>query len=129
MVSRMASGKADGLRFYAVIDADAAASDLLETQQVLLVTYRDLAAVVAPAPYVRVKPDDAELKDYIRVVDALSAHGPVIPAPPGTVFRDEAVLSRWLDVHYAKLHEALGVIERREDGRAPYDYVRMELGA
>jgi hypothetical protein len=39
------------------------------------------------------------------------------------------VLLRWLDVHYAKLHEALGIIERREDGRAPYEYVRMELGA
>jgi hypothetical protein len=53
----------------------------------------------------------------------------VIPAPPGTVFKDGTVLRRWLDVHYAKLHETLGVIERRDDGRAPYDYVRMELGA
>ena len=54
---------------------------------------------------------------------------PVVPAPPGTVFRDESVLSRWLDVHYAKLHEAMAIIEQRGDGRAPYDYVRMELGA
>jgi hypothetical protein len=125
----VASAKGEGLRFYGVVDADAADSALLETQHVWLVTYRDLAAVVAAAPYVRVNPNDAQLQDYVRVVDALSAHGPVIPAPPGTVFRNETILSRWLDVHYAKLHEALGVIERSEDGRAPYDFVRMELGA
>lgn len=124
----MASGGSKGLRFYGVIDADSADSALLEAQRIDLVTYRDLAAVVAPAPYVRATPGDAELQDFVRIVDALSALGPVIPAPPGTVFRDQSVLARWLDVHYAKLHEALGVIDRRDDGRAPYDYVRMEFG-
>jgi hypothetical protein len=118
-----------GLRFYGVIDTDAVDKELLDTQGVSLINYRELAAVVAPAPYVRITPGDAELADFVRVVDALSARGPVIPAPPGTVFRDQVVLARWLDVHYAKLHEALGTIEQREDGRAPYDYVRMELGA
>jgi len=39
------------------------------------------------------------------------------------------VLARWLDVHYAKLHEAMAIIEQRQDDRPPYDYVRMELGA
>jgi len=125
----MASGGSNALCFYGVIDADGADAALLEAQHISLVAYRDLAAVVAPAPYVRVTPGDVELQDFVRVVDALSAYGPIIPAPPGTVFRDETVLSRWLDVHYAKLHETLGIIERREDGRAPYDYVRMELGA
>ncbi len=125
----MASGGSNGLRFYGVIDADGADSALLEGQHIRLVTYRDLAAVVAPAPYARTTPGDAELQDFVRVVDALSAQGPVIPAPPGTVFRDESVVSRWLDVHYGKLHETLGVIDLRDDGRAPYDYVRMELGA
>jgi gas vesicle protein GvpL/GvpF len=125
----MASGASRGLRFYGVVDADSVDSALLETQQVSLIAYRDLAAVVAPAPYVRSNPGDAELQDFVRVVDALSAAGPMIPAPPGTVFQDQAVLSRWLDVHYAKLHEALGVIEQRDDGRAPYDFVRMELGS
>jgi hypothetical protein len=118
-----------GLRFFGVIDADAVSEAQLEAQSINLVTYRDLAAVVAPAPYVRAAATDADLAEYVRVVDALSKHGPVVPAPPGTVFRDESVLARWLDVHYAKLHEALGVIEQRDDGRAPYDYVRMELGA
>lgn len=125
----MASGASSGLRFYGVIDADGADPALLEAQRVSLVAFRDLAAVVAPTPYERATPGDAELREFIRVVDVLSEQGPMIPAPPGTVFRDESVLSRWLDVHYAKLHETLGVIERRNDGSAPYDYVRMELRA
>ena len=118
-----------GLRFYGVIDADAGDPTLLEQQSVQLVTYRDLAAVVAVAPYVRSEPSDADLSDYLRVVDAFSAQGTIVPAPPGTIFRDEAVLARWLDVHYGKLHEAMAIIEQRGDDRPPYDYVRMELGA
>jgi hypothetical protein len=118
-----------GLRLYGVIDADTGNQELLEQQRVQLVTYRDLAAVVAVAPYAQTEPSDADLTDYLRVVDALGAKGPIVPAPPGTVFRDEAVLARWLDVHYAKLHEALAVIEQREDARPSYDYIRMELGA
>ena len=125
----MARGENKALRFYGVIDADSADSKLLDDDRVKLVTYRDLAAVVASTAYVRVKPGDAELSDYVRVIDSLSARGPVVPAPPGTVFRDESVLSRWLDVHYAKLHGAMAIIEQRDDGRASYDYVRMELGA
>ena len=118
-----------GLRFYGVIDADAGDPRLLEQQSVQLVTYRDLAAVVAGAPYVRSEPSEADLSDYLRIVDAFSAKGTIVPAPPGTIFRDEAVLARWLDVHYGKLHEAMAIIEQREDDRPPYDYVRMELGA
>jgi hypothetical protein len=123
-----ASGRS-GLRLYGVIDSDAADEKLLREQSVRLVTYRGLAAVVAAAPYVRSEPTDADLSDYLRVVDAFSAKGPVVPAPPGTIFRDETVLARWLDVHYAKLHEAMAVIEQRNDDHPPYDYVRMELGA
>ena len=123
-----ASGKS-GLRFYGVIDTDAGDAALLEQQNVQLVKYRDLAAVVAVSPYVRSEPSDADLSDYVRVVDAFSAKGTIVPAPPGTIFRDEVVLARWLDVHYAKLHEAMAIIEQRQDDRPPYDYVRMELGA
>jgi hypothetical protein len=125
----MPSGGGKALRLYGVIDADAADRDALKEASVRLVTYRDLGAIVAGTTYARENPDDAALADYVRVIDTFSVLGPVVPAPPGTVFRDESVLTRWLDVHYAKLHEALGTIEQRNDGRAPYDYVRMQLKA
>lgn len=123
------AGGKSGLRLYGVIDTDIGDQTMLEQQRVQLVTYRDLAGIVAVAPYARSEPNDEDLADYVRVVDAFGARTPVVPAPPGTVFRDEAVLARWLDVHYAKLHEALAVIEQREDTRPSYEYIRMELGA
>jgi len=122
--------QSSALRFYAVLDADNfPATPSVALDGVTLVTMRDLAAAVAPTEYVRVTPGDTELDDYVRVVDELYALGPVVPAPPGTVFRDAGVLRHWLEIHYAKLHEALEVIERRGGPNPPYDFVRMELGA
>lgn len=118
-----------GLRFYGVIDVDDITQRELKTQEVSLVAFRDLAAVVAAAPYVRARPSDDDLADYVRVVDTLAEHGPVLPAPVGTIFRDEHVLARWLEIHYAALHDALRTVERRGTDGAPYDYVRMQLGA
>lgn len=125
----MASATPNALRFYGVMDADDADNGDLKIEGVSLVLLRDLAAIVAPAPYARAKQGDAELADYVRVIDAAYKLGPVAPAPPGTVFRDERVILRWMEIHYAKLHEALGVIERRENPNPPYDYVRMDLSA
>jgi hypothetical protein len=119
------------LRFFGVMDVNESVSEHAQsflTEGVAVVRFRDLGAVVAPAPYERVRPSDADIQEYVRVVDHLSEHGPVIPAPPGTVFRGEHVLRGWLEVHYAKLHETLGVIERRGVHTAPYDLVRMDFG-
>lgn len=123
----MASSAANALRFYGVIDADDLHDGSLGAEGVSLVTFRDLGAIVAPAPYARAKHDDAELADYTRVIDAVYKQGPVVPAPPGTIFRNARVLTSWMELHYAKLHEALGVIDRRESTDAPYDFVRMDL--
>ncbi len=118
---------ANALRLYGVMDADDSAGADLKLDGVSLIVFRDLAAVVTAAPYIRTHPGDAELADYVRVIDAVYKLGPVVPAPPATIFRDRGVLERWMDIHYAKLHEALGVIERRENPNPPYDYVRMDL--
>lgn len=121
----------NALRFYGVVDAHESldGEQRLPVEDVSLVRFRDLGAVVAPAEYVRTKPGDVDLQDYVHVVDELYKHGPIIPAPVGTVFRGTDVLLRWLEIHYAKLHEALGVIEHRGSPNPPYDFVRMELGA
>lgn len=116
----------EGLRLYGVADLDDPnVTELAPDTQ--LVRVRDLAAVVAPVPYERAAVDDESLGDYTRVIDAVYARGPIVPAPPGTIFRSAAVLERWMELHYAKLHEALGVVERRSSEGAPYDLVRMQL--
>ncbi len=125
----MANAAPDALRFYGVVDVEEANGHHAPVDGVTVVRFRDLGAVVAPTRYVRVQPGDEELTDYVRVVDELYAHGPVLPAPPGTVFRNARVLQTWLELHHAKLHEALGVVEQRRSPHPPYDFVRMELGA
>lgn len=122
----MARHRSPGLRLYGITDVeDATVTSLAEGTS--LVHFRDLAAVVAPAPYVRAAPDDADLAEYVRVVDEVYKRGPIVPAPPGTVFRSADVLQRWMELHYAKLHEALGAVEGRVSPAAPYDAVRMQL--
>ena len=64
---------------------------------------------------------------YRRIVDDVFGKAPVLPAPVGTVFRSRETLTRWLELHYVALSEALAFIEdravarvhvAREEGRA-----------
>jgi hypothetical protein len=76
-----------------------------------LVGFRSIAAVVAPVPYRRLNPDDEAVTAYAEVVERVFMHMPVLPAPPGAVFRSRSVISRWLELHYMALTDALGVLE------------------
>src|ERR1700736_520660 len=76
-----------------------------------LVHYRALAAIVEPSAYtVSTLPDD-EMSKYLAVLEEAQAHSAVLPPPPGTVFQSQPTLTRWLELHYFTLTEALSVIE------------------
>ena len=76
-----------------------------------LTHYRALAAIVEPSPYSTVSLDDGEMDKYLRVLEEAYSHSTVLPAPPGTVFQSQSTLTRWLELHYFTLTEALSVIE------------------
>ena len=76
-----------------------------------LVHYRALAAIVEPSPYAVSKLEDAEMSKYLAVLEEAQAHSAVLPAPPGTVFQSQPTLTRWLELHYFTLTEALSVID------------------
>jgi len=76
-----------------------------------LTHYRALAAIVEPSPYSMVNLDDGEMSKYLRVLEEAHSHSAVLPAPPGTVFKSQGTLTRWLELHYFTLTEALSVIE------------------
>jgi hypothetical protein len=76
-----------------------------------LVHYRALAAIVEPAPYAVSKLEDAEMSKYLTVLEEAQAHSAVLPAPPGTIFQSQPTLTRWLELHYFTLTEALSVID------------------
>ena len=109
-----------GLRLFAVVAlghapvADAGVPDAAAGVDTTLVPFRDVAAVVAPAPYAAEPLTLPELEEYRAVLDALFAERTVLPAPPGTVFRGRDALAEWLELHYFTLVEALNFV----DGRA-----------
>lgn len=83
-----------------------------------LVVFRDLAAVVGPpAPG-----DSGDLAHYREVVECVFRRQGLLPAPPGTVFRGEDVVSQWLELHYFTLLDALGFVEEMVAARV--DVVR-----
>jgi hypothetical protein len=76
-----------------------------------LVHYRALAAIVEPSAYTVSTLQDDEMAKYLAVLEEAQAHSAVLPAPPGTVFQSQPTLTRWLELHYFTLTEALAVID------------------
>ena len=82
-----------------------------------LVGFRAIAAVVAPVSYHRQDPTDESIASYAQVVEEVFSHMPILPAPPGAVFRSRSVISRWLELHYVALTDALGALEGNSTAR------------
>ncbi len=78
-----------------------------------MVAFRDLAALVGEPPH----DGDPTLAHYRRVVESVFRRQGVIPAPPGTVFRDAGLVMQWLELHYFTLLDALGFLEDRAVAR------------
>jgi hypothetical protein len=97
-----------------VNDAHSARADATGVQ---LVTVRDLAAICAEVDYKSIVPDDAAVARYADVVSGFSVTSPVLPAPVGIVFRSRDHVTRWLELHYGALSEAMTFVENRVAGR------------
>jgi len=82
-----------------------------------LVHYRALAAIVEPSSYLVTTLGDEEMSKYLRILEEAYTHAAVLPAPPGTVFQSQSTLTRWLELHYFTLTEALAVVEGHSAAR------------
>ncbi|MFL5582715.1 MAG: GvpL/GvpF family gas vesicle protein [Gemmatimonadaceae bacterium] len=89
-----------------------------------LVHFRDLAAVVGETPVARPTVGAPNVEEHVRVVEAVFAQQSILPAPPGVVFRTTDALTRWLEIHYVTLSDALGFVEGRAGARV---YVRERV--
>ena len=106
----------NALRLYGITDVEHRAhtngSDGTE-----LLAVRDLAAIVSTAEYSATPPAGEVIEQYRRVVDDVFSKAPVLPAPVGTVFRSRETLTRWLELHYVTLSEALTFVADRAEAR------------
>ena len=107
---------ANALRLYGITDIEHHAQ-AKPPEGAELLSFRDLAAIVGPADYSTAAPNGELIEQYRRVVDDVFCKAPVLPAPVGTVFRSRETLTRWLELHYVALTEALSFVEDRAVAR------------
>ncbi len=106
----MARAPVNPLRLYGVAAVESGQISSL-AQGTSLIHYRALAAIVEPSSYSAVDLNDAEMTKYLAILEEAYSHVSVLPAPPGTVFQSPETLTRWLELHYFTLTEALSIIE------------------
>jgi hypothetical protein len=82
-----------------------------------MITFRELAAVVAEAPYAAPPADDATIVSHHEVVETLFAGRSLLPAPPGVTFQAPQSLQRWMELHYVALSDALAYVDDRAGAR------------
>jgi hypothetical protein len=112
----MAQGPLKALRLYGVAASDVRSGPSL-ADGTSVVHFRQVSAIVEPADYSKIEVTPEELEKYRRIVEDVFAHTPILPAPPGTVFKSEETLTRWLELHYFTLIEALGQVEGHSAAR------------
>jgi hypothetical protein len=112
-------GQRAGLRLFGVAALDAASHSVPHSlaPDTELIAYRDVGAIVEPAPYSADPLGTVALERHHEVVSEVFARRAVVPAPPGTVFRSRDALASWLELHYFTLVGALGFLEDRVAAR------------
>ena len=106
----------NALRLYGITDVEHHA-DTKALEGVELMHFRDLAAIVSPAEYSSAEPTGEVIEQYRLIVDDVFSKAPILPAPVGTIFRTRDTLTRWLELHYVTLTEALSFVEDRAVAR------------
>src|SRR4051812_31381425 len=124
----MAQAGLSALRLYGVAAVESGHITSL-AEGTTLIHYRALGAIVEASGYSAVNLDDTEMAKYLRVLEEAYSHVSVLPAPPGTVFQSNGTLTRWLELHYFTLTEALSVIEGHAAARVSITTQRSQDGA
>ena len=97
---------------FGVVPVSAGDGNALAPNTDLVIT-GDVGAVVRPAAFERVELSDAEVDAYEEVVEAVFDRQTILPAPFGVVFRNTDHITRWLQMHYLTLTEAIHLVEGR----------------
>ena len=102
------------LLLHAVTPTDTASGPLMVPEGTTKVLFRDLAAVVSSREkFALDEPDDVAIGAHRAIVDAVFKRQVVLPTPPGITFRTEHVLTRWMELHYVALNDALAFVTDR----------------
>jgi hypothetical protein len=99
---------------HAVTPAETAAGPIVPPEGTAKIVFRDLAAIVTERErFALDENDEVALGAHRAVVDGIFRKQVVLPTPPGIVFRTEHVLTRWMELHYVALSDALSFVTDR----------------
>ena len=83
-----------------------------------LIVVRDLAAIVADGPYAPVEPSDERVAQVTEVIAAYAhPRDRAFPRRWEWCSAREMRCSRWLELHYVALSDALSFVDGRDVGR------------
>jgi hypothetical protein len=120
------------LELYGVVFSDAGGARVAVPGTDLVVV-RELAAIVAPTPYVAAEASEEHARSMGDQIAEYGRRGAVLPAPLGVIFRSRQAVTRWLELHYVALSDALSFVDARVAGRVhvwrPGDPSEREVGS
>jgi hypothetical protein len=89
-------------------------------EELLSVRYRDLEALVRPAPYEMPDLNTDNVAAHQRAVESISRRGTILPAPFGIVFSGRRAIIRVLQEQYLMMDEALSFLDGQCEVRAHF---------
>jgi hypothetical protein len=101
-----------GFVLYGVVPVNAGDGNALAPNTELIIA-GDVGAVIRSAAFERVEMCDEQLEAYEEVVESVFERQTILPAPFGVVFRNTDHVTRWLQMHYLTLTEAIHLVEGR----------------
>lgn len=102
------------LSLHAITPHETASGPLVLPDGTSKIVFRDLAAVVTErGKFALDEADDTLVDAHRAIVDGIFRRQMVLPTPPGVVFRTEHMLSRWMELHYVALNDALAFVSDR----------------
>ena len=117
----MPSAPPRALQLYGIISLDVSGTTS-PVRGVNVIAFRDLGALVTDSSYVAPSATTQNVAEYRRVVEGAFARQTIVPAPFGAIFRSREALTRWLELHYFTLIEALTFVADRAMARVSVSY-------
>lgn len=105
-----------GFALYGVVPVTAGDGNALAPDTELVIA-GDVAAVVRPCAFEPVEATDEAIGAFEQVIESVFERQTILPAPFGVVFRNTDHVTRWLQMHYLTLTEAIHLVEGRCEAR------------
>jgi hypothetical protein len=79
------------------------------------IAYKDISAIVSNIPFKDIKPEIETITSHQRVIDESRAHGTILPARFGTIFKSEDGVKKMLAKSYKEMRSKIAKLEDKDE--------------